>query len=373
MVGENPTQLPRNCIGLIGTALALLGMFLPYIEFWFASASLFDYLADEAGLLLPVIFILLVLAFILFLCSVSHGRWIGALLLIGLLVVTFGDDSGMMDLIDITDYLRCGFWIMVIGLILMIVSPSLLNANRKMESLFAGESIHQPERFKPVGLSPTQWICTNCGRKNPETGKFCPSCGTPKPERPCCPNCGKPVTAGDTFCMYCRTKLPVNLAASAASKDNLCPLCGKPLVDNKFFCSYCHVNFEDGIPPKPEKADPPAVKAPVLGNFTSYQGFWQWNVDSAGIPEWELIVSNVFTTSFVFTLTHKNGFVIPAQTATVTGEESAEFETADGPKISGVFSFEGDMILLFILRSEEATLPAGKDLIFNTRSDRRAL
>ena len=51
------------------------------------------------------------------------------------------------------------------------------------------------------------WTCA-CGSVN--TGKFCPNCGSAKPEAPAkkfCPNCGAQVEAGAKFCPECGTKL----------------------------------------------------------------------------------------------------------------------------------------------------------------------
>ena len=56
----------------------------------------------------------------------------------------------------------------------------------------------------PAPVSDGSWDCT-CGSHN--TGKFCPECGTKKPAEPQCVNCGyKPEGAAPKFCPECGTK-----------------------------------------------------------------------------------------------------------------------------------------------------------------------
>ena len=53
--------------------------------------------------------------------------------------------------------------------------------------------------------APAGWQCPACGSAN--SGKFCASCGTPKPQAPAvCPGCGAPVSGGK-FCPSCGTPL----------------------------------------------------------------------------------------------------------------------------------------------------------------------
>ena len=52
------------------------------------------------------------------------------------------------------------------------------------------------------------WTCS-CGSKN--TGRFCPNCGSKKPDAPAawfCPECGNKNTAETRFCPECGTKKP---------------------------------------------------------------------------------------------------------------------------------------------------------------------
>ncbi len=51
------------------------------------------------------------------------------------------------------------------------------------------------------------WTCPACGKTGLD-GKFCPECGTKKPEvskKKFCPNCGKELPAGGRFCPECGT------------------------------------------------------------------------------------------------------------------------------------------------------------------------
>lgn len=327
----------RNYIGIAGCLIALLGMALPYVDAWIVRASLFSLLADFAAFAIPLVLLALVCAVILCVQGNHQVRWIGVVLLLLLLAITFLDDENIVE--DVSDLLGSGFWVMVIGLVIIILSPSFSLGNILSNTSPTSRPSSKPAAPNASSDYALQWTCKRCGRKNTGNGNFCSSCGEQNPTKLFCPNCGKPVAVGDVFCMYCHTKLSKDLDGSTTVGDNSSPV----------------------------------IKTPARGNFTRYQGFWQWYVNSARIPQWELTISTVFSTSFVFSLMHKNGFAIPLQTASVTGENSAEFETKDGTNISGVFSFKDDMILLLISRSEETLLPAGTELTFTTHSDRRAL
>ncbi|MBR1757391.1 MAG: SPFH domain-containing protein [Lachnospiraceae bacterium] len=80
------------------------------------------------------------------------------------------------------------------------------------------------------------WTCPTCGNK--ATGKFCPECGTKKPEDGwTCPSCGK-VNKGK-FCSECGTKKPAGALVYKCDKcgwepedptnpPKFCPECGDP-------------------------------------------------------------------------------------------------------------------------------------------------
>lgn len=53
--------------------------------------------------------------------------------------------------------------------------------------------------------SSDSWSCPKCGAQ--ASGKFCSSCGSPKPAVSFCSNCGEKVAPGAKFCPNCGTKL----------------------------------------------------------------------------------------------------------------------------------------------------------------------
>lgn len=160
---------------------------------------------------------------------------------------------------------------MVIGLVIIILSPSFSLGNILSNTSPTSRPSSKPAAPNASSDYALQWTCKRCGRKNTGNGNFCSSCGEQNPTKLFCPNCGKPVAVGDVFCMYCHTKLSKDLDGSTTVGDNSSPV----------------------------------TKTPARGNFTRYQGFWQWYVNSARIPQWELTISTVFSTSFVFSLMHK--------------------------------------------------------------------
>ena len=61
--------------------------------------------------------------------------------------------------------------------------------------------------FKPepiVTLKP-RWVCSNCGKENPDEDSFCTNCAAPREagNRWTCSNCGKENPGGDSFCTNC--------------------------------------------------------------------------------------------------------------------------------------------------------------------------
>ena len=66
---------------------------------------------------------------------------------------------------------------------------------------------------------PNAWECPECGKKR--VGKFCPDCGTRRPEEWECPECGKKRTG--KFCPECGTRRP---------EEWVCPECGKREPEN---------------------------------------------------------------------------------------------------------------------------------------------
>ena len=111
------------------------------------------------------------------------------------------------------------------------------------------------------------WTCS-CGKTGIQ-GKFCPECGTKKPEPKAaaqgwtCPNCGTSVTG--KFCPECGAKKPADdswtCSCGAVNKGKFCPECGarKPAGIPQYRCDKCGWEPADKAhPPKfcPECGDP---------------------------------------------------------------------------------------------------------------------
>ena len=125
----------------------------------------------------------------------------------------------------------------------------------------------QPQQAAPAAPAAEGWTCS-CGAV--ATGKFCPECGSKKPEpKPAegswtCPACGAAVNG--KFCPECGAKKPEQpegwtCACGAVNKGKFCPECGakKPAGVPQYKCDKCGWEPEKGVkPPKfcPECGDP---------------------------------------------------------------------------------------------------------------------
>lgn len=120
---EPKVRTLAGIIGFLGTVITTMGMFMPYIEMWNHKISYFTGMTDSDELGSAVFFWLVIfgigLECMLFLKEQNAaGNVIGGVLLILLLLQTFGSDSSDR----LSDYLSYGFWVMCIGLVLMTIS-----------------------------------------------------------------------------------------------------------------------------------------------------------------------------------------------------------------------------------------------------------
>ncbi len=98
----------------------------------------------------------------------------------------------------------------------------------------AGVAIIPPLFQQPPAQAPAQVmvVCPKCGFQNPQTSKFCGSCGAPMqaPGGINCPKCGTSNAAGAKFCSSCGNPL------QATSK---CPKCNTDVPAGSKFCPSC--------------------------------------------------------------------------------------------------------------------------------------
>lgn len=108
-------------------------------------------------------------------------------------------------------------------------------SNMNVQNLYGILGQQQPQQAQTPAAN--GWKCPACGSM--ATGKFCPECGTKKPEESAdwkCPTCGTMNTG--KFCLECGTKKPAAMPTQCskcgwkvedpANPPRFCPECGAP-------------------------------------------------------------------------------------------------------------------------------------------------
>jgi membrane protease subunit (stomatin/prohibitin family) len=106
----------------------------------------------------------------------------------------------------------------------------------------AGAMIIPPLFQQQQAQAPAQAtvLCPKCGFQNPQTSKFCGSCGAPlQAGSISCPKCGTLNAAGSKFCSSCGSPLQAATAAPVAAATVKCPKCQTEVPVGTKFCPNC--------------------------------------------------------------------------------------------------------------------------------------
>ncbi|OGS41722.1 MAG: hypothetical protein A3K67_00675 [Euryarchaeota archaeon RBG_16_62_10] len=93
----------------------------------------------------------------------------------------------------------------------------------------------QPQQQQAQTAAAPQVLCPKCNTPNPQTNKFCASCGGKLGAKTVpCPSCKAEVPEGTKFCPECgkpvnETKKCKECGAEGPATSKFCPSCGKPL------------------------------------------------------------------------------------------------------------------------------------------------
>jgi membrane protease subunit (stomatin/prohibitin family) len=106
--------------------------------------------------------------------------------------------------------------------------------------------------------------CSQCGTLNPETAKFCGSCGAqlgapqpqpqPQPAGVACPSCGTQNAPGARFCSNCGTQL--------VASEVTCSRCGTKNAPGAKFCANCGNNLQAAPAAGPQEPPQTPPQAP---------------------------------------------------------------------------------------------------------------
>lgn len=127
----------RGYIGIIGAVMALLSIRMPFVSAWPIHISYFDLLFAKE-VFFPVIIIIVLLAALCLYVARLQGLAFPTAVIFSITFVISGPSLLSEADIDLDFFVRTGsgLYVMVIGLILMILSPFLWRINEKIEALF---------------------------------------------------------------------------------------------------------------------------------------------------------------------------------------------------------------------------------------------
>jgi DNA-directed RNA polymerase subunit RPC12/RpoP len=172
-----------------------------------------------------------------------------------------------------------------------------------------------------IGYSKLEWVCPNCGGKNPGPQKTCVTCGSPQPENVKfqaperdelvensekekasagsdihCPYCGTRNAATAAVCSQCSGDLKggakrvegrvVGALQTAPPAEVNCPSCGSPNPDTEVRCGKCGAQLKSAaqLPPAPStNKGKPAGLLIVLGIIAiviAFGCFWLFSQSS---------------------------------------------------------------------------------------------
>ena len=84
---------------------------------------------------------------------------------------------------------------------------NMVNAGKQMGQRVGRAAASAAASATAAAKAATSWTCPNCGRQVDVNGRFCPGCGTPRPEKRRCPTCGAEVRDDAAFCARCGSSL----------------------------------------------------------------------------------------------------------------------------------------------------------------------
>ena len=114
-------------------------------------------------------------------------------------------------------------------------STESLSKSQGGAAIGAGAVILPQVLQQPQAQAQPMVICPKCGFQNPQTAKFCNSCGAPMQVQAqgtiTCPKCGSSNVAGAKFCVNCGTTLQAMIKCAkcgteAPAGTKFCPNCG---------------------------------------------------------------------------------------------------------------------------------------------------